>query len=706
MQAFAFSLLVILNGANVIVGVAAFSRHAVHRSVASNNNQRTAAAATGLVFSSGRTRTPSLVPVSSFQTSLHIGNRDGHHGRTNDRRTCRLTTTATCCRLSKSSSSELFSSTNQNDNGEDSAYYSSKPPDNVSQDSNHSNWTSQTLAIALPALAGMMTDPLLSMVDTLFVGRLGLYAAAITNANGNHGGRAASSIPLAALGACTSIFHLCFHCFRATTASTSSLLAGALVRDEQQEKQQEERNKSESGDIDTTTQQQKQQQPHEQQKEAVLVAQTSIQQALFTGVLISSFLLAFGPRCLLAMGVAPGGELYQSAMTYLNHRAIAAPAVIMLSASEGIFRGYGDVITPWKVSCIVAGLNLVLDPFCMFGGKGRKGSGLGMGIKGAAVATAFSQMCGAVLYGRWLFQKGLVGTMNKSNKNSNGNFNRTESKTKQISKDDRAALKQQKRGIAISILRANAAMTAKQGSLLLGWSYATSRATRLGHAVVASHQMALSIWLVVAFVLEGVGVAAQVLMAREWEGLQLLEKKKTKARKETNKLEAKEENEEELVLADSSVATTTPESLLDTKRRTIKSLSMYMMKVSIIQGLIGSLAILLLRQAAPGFILTHDPVVRQNLLKLLPHIATQMALVSVTLVAEALAIGGGRFKWLAGGTTVSSIIAIIKLRAATDLVDIWNGVSSINEWLYITLSLPVCCMFNLAQSLWLTSCLT
>ena len=52
-----------------------------------------------------------------------------------------------------------------------------------------------------------------------------------------------------------------------------------------------------------------------------------------------------------------------------------------------------------------------------------------------------------------------------------------------------------------------------------------------------------------------------------------------------------------------------------------------------------------------------------------------MALVSVTLVMESLAIGGGRFKWLAGRTTVSSVVAMVKLRGAVDLVDIWNGVS-------------------------------
>ena len=515
--------------------------------------------------------------------------------------------------------------------------------DNMHDDSENSipnqyNWTSQTIAIAVPSLAGMMTDPLLSLADTLFVGMLG--STVVMNGIGISGGGSAtvssttssSSVPLAALGACTSIFHLCFHCFRATTSSTSSLVTAALVRDKKASK------KAKMGggeyDVDQGSINLMQQLP--QQNEAVLIAQTSIQQSIIMGAFISTILLVFGPQCLHAMGISPHGgqsHLYSSAMTYLNYRSIAAPAVVMLSASEGIFRGYGDVITPWKVSCLVSLLNLILDPYCMFGGGGKGVMyGLGMGIKGAAVATALSQVGGALVYGRNLFERGMLGGKNLVEEAKQGD------------------LKRQKRGIAATILRANAAMMAKQGSLLLAWAYATSRATRMGHTIVASHQMALSIWLVVALFLDGAGVAAQVLMAREWEGYKL-------ARKVDE--------------SDKSITRSTEGG----KRSAIKSLSVYMIKLSLIQGLVGSLAMLLLRRSAPSFIFTSDPAVRQNLLTLLPHVAYQMTLVSVTLVTEALAIGGGRFRWLAGGTTASAIIAMIKLRGSKDLVGIWSGVS-------------------------------
>ena len=75
----------------------------------------------------------------------------------------------------------------------------------------------------------------------------------------------------------------------------------------------------------------------------------------------------------------------------------------------------------------------------------------------------------------------------------------------------------------------------------------------------------------------------------------------------------------------------------------------------------------------PSFILTNDTEVRKNLPQLFPHLCAQMTLVSATLVAEALTIGGGRFKWLAFGTLVSSLIAMARLRLSDNLVRIWSG---------------------------------
>lgn len=498
---------------------------------------------------------------------------------------------------------------------------------------NYYDWSTKTLAIALPALAGMMADPILSLVDTLFVGQLSAPPSSTHSSNMMMMSRtktaayssSRSSIPLAALGACTSIFHLAFQCTKGTTATTASLVAGALVREEDRKKHCN----NEKNEIAT------------QQKETTLIAQTSMKQAFITGTVIATFLLIFGPKCIDAMGIpiSSSSPLFSSALTYLNHRAVAAPAVVLLTASEGIFRGFGDVITPWKVSLVVAGLTLVLDPFCMFreeiSANGRKNKnmmmgGLGMGIKGAAVATSFSQVCGALLYVSLLFRKGVLGWKKFGSRII-------------CRKSDDESVELKKRAIAATILRANAAMITKQGSLLVGWAFATAQATRMGHAILAAHQMGLSIWMLFSYALDGASVAAQVLMAREYEELRLLES------------------------SDES------SPLWIEQKKKVRSLSVYMMSASIIQGLIASAAILLMYKLQPSFILTNDTEVRKNLLQLFPHLCAQMTLVSATLVAEALTIGGGRFKWLAFGTLVSSLIAMARLRLSDNLVRIWSG---------------------------------
>ena len=62
--------------------------------------------------------------------------------------------------------------------------------------------------LALPALAGIVIDPMLSLIDTAWVTQLGGNA-------------------LASLGPCTSVFHFAYAVPRALTISTSTLIAAA-----------------------------------------------------------------------------------------------------------------------------------------------------------------------------------------------------------------------------------------------------------------------------------------------------------------------------------------------------------------------------------------------------------------------------------------------------------------------------------------------
>jgi Na+-driven multidrug efflux pump len=161
----------------------------------------------------------------------------------------------------------FHNNTSQSNEDDTSPEQSSGPP---------FSWNRQNLGIALPALMGLMADPFLSMVDTGFVGRLGV-------------------MDLAALGVCTSVFHMCFSIFRGSTTATISLLHAA-----------------------------------HNERERRHITKISLQFGAVLGamVLLGLRFLGGGTWLLATMGVDPGSPLYPSACSYLFARAWAAPAVV------------------------------------------------------------------------------------------------------------------------------------------------------------------------------------------------------------------------------------------------------------------------------------------------------------------------------------------------------------------------------------------
>lgn len=420
------------------------------------------------------------------------------------------------------------------------------------------NWTPKCLKIAVPAFVGMLADPLLSLMDTAYVGRVG-------------------ATELAALGACTSIFHLAFNAFRATTAATTSLVATQLSLSK------------ENGDNSCST--------------AKQVTEISLWFATWMGVLVSAVLYFFGTPMLGCMGVPISSSLYPAAADYLFARLWAAPAVLFIGVAEGAFRGYGNTMVPLLASCVAAALNLVLDPVLMFS--------VGWGVRGAAVATAISQIGAAATYWFKLIKEQKLPRRRQRNEviNSKQKDSISISRTKIIG----------------TILIANAVMLAKQGSLLLAWAYATARATKLGKEHVAAHQVGLSVWLVFALILDGGAVAGQVLMSRAYA---------------------------------------------QRDKRQVKSLMWYMLRLALTQGIVSMLVVDGINLIVPQ-LFTKDPVIIGHLHKIFPQLAWQQILVSLTLMLESLAVGSNQFGALAVGTAVSTLIAINTISKQATVEGIW-----------------------------------
>jgi MATE family multidrug resistance protein len=283
------------------------------------------------------------------------------------------------------------------------------------------------LALAVPALGSLAADPVLSLVDTAFVGRLGAG-------------------PLAALGVDVAIFGFVFALFNFLAYATTPLVAQARGRGEI----------AESGRI----------------------VQRALALALGIGVMSVAAMVLGASHLVELMGAGP--DFADDAVTYLTIRAFALPALLIITAANGAYRGFHDTRTPLLVTLAINGLNIALDPILMFD------FGLGLGLGGAAWATVIAQWIGAAVFGRLLLSVGREEAW------------------------PTARLRAQE---LRAFLGVGSVLILRTGLLVLSLSVATSVAARIGTLDVAAHQVVSQIWFFLAMVIDALAIAAQALVA-------------------------------------------------------------------------------------------------------------------------------------------------------------------------------------------------
>ena len=187
--------------------------------------------------------------------------------------------------------------------------------------------------LAVPALGALAAEPLVALVDTAFVGRLG-------------------EVPLAAMGVVTGILGLAFFVFIVLAYAATPLIARAIG----------------IGD-------------HERAAE---VAGQSLSVAAVLGA--AGLLLVEGaaPQLVGLMGAGP--DVAPHAISYLRIRGLGLPAVLMITVGHSVYRGVGDTRTPMFISVGLSLVNLVLDPLFIFG--------FGWGLPGAGFASVIAQTLG------------------------------------------------------------------------------------------------------------------------------------------------------------------------------------------------------------------------------------------------------------------------------------------------------------------------
>ena len=119
--------------------------------------------------------------------------------------------------------------------------------------------------------------------------------------------------------------------------------------------------------------------------------------ALLLGAAISIIVSAAGyylaKPMLLMMGA---GELLELSWQYTSVIFLGSLFLIMFTIINNIFRADGDSKTPMKAMLIATGFNIIMDPVFIFL--------LGLGVRGAAIATVLADMTGTAIM-LWMLYK-------------------------------------------------------------------------------------------------------------------------------------------------------------------------------------------------------------------------------------------------------------------------------------------------------------
>uniref|UniRef100_A0A7S2EGU1 Protein DETOXIFICATION n=2 Tax=Ditylum brightwellii TaxID=49249 RepID=A0A7S2EGU1_9STRA len=351
----------------------------------------------------------------------------------------------------------------------------------------------EILSLAIPALAGLAIDPLMTLADTAFVGR------SATNSDG-----------LAAIGSASAVVSFSFYIFNFLTTATTPLVASRRA----------------SGD----------------ERGALALGGQALTFALLLGSALCVLLFAIAhPLLKYVMGTGDAGpEANAYAIQFLLIRAMAAPAVLATSAATGILRGYLDTKTPVYILVVANIINFAIDVWLILG--------VGMGPTGAAIATTTAEWICAVCFlgilaGKLPSADGDLGSNQKSRKNEVkdeekqgiqvNNATSTLIVVPSLSvptwKEVRplviASSSVFLRTIVLQIaLSGAAAMAARNTSfvnsddgqnVIIGGEVKDFPATAaaLASASLAAHQIALQLWILCSFVCDALAAASQALVA-------------------------------------------------------------------------------------------------------------------------------------------------------------------------------------------------
>lgn len=188
-------------------------------------------------------------------------------------------------------------------------------------------------------------------------------------------------------------------------------------------------------------------------------------------------LFAAAPALAAAAGAGPSVAAH--AAVYLRCRALACPALLTIFVACGAFRGVRDTRTPLAAAAVANAVNLAGDCFLMFG--------LGLGVAGAALATAASQYVSAGLLVASLVRRGLL-------------------KPAALARPPSLAA-------CAPLLRSGAALAARNVATMAVILVGTAHVSVLGATAAAAHEVLRQLWIASVTTFSALDVACQSLVA-------------------------------------------------------------------------------------------------------------------------------------------------------------------------------------------------
>jgi putative MATE family efflux protein len=164
------------------------------------------------------------------------------------------------------------------------------------------------------------------------------------------------------------------------------------------------------------------------------------------------------------------------ATSYLRISAVAIPFIVVTLAAQGVLRGAADYRTPLVILLTANVANAVLEVWMVFG--------LDLGVAGSAWSTVMCQIAAALAF-VWVIRRRLV----------------------------LAAHRRPVWSGMVPLLSAGRHLLLRVGSMLAVLGGSTAVAARIDEPTLAAHQIADSIFILIALVLDALAVPAQTLVA-------------------------------------------------------------------------------------------------------------------------------------------------------------------------------------------------